>query len=95
MKKIDGTVVHKYVDRDGMEWEYEQKVLKLDNSLTSSNVMVFNGPWTPETRSDAVKSLPLGLLVIVLMLGTLTIVNSSIQFIDLNISAHLFGHSSN
>jgi len=74
VSKKDGTVVYKYVDRDGMEWEYEQKLLKLDNSLTPSSVMVFNGPWTPETRSGSVQSSSLGLLVLVLSLGTLTIV---------------------
>ncbi|KAL7732797.1 hypothetical protein ACLKA6_005934 [Drosophila palustris] len=47
--KADGTVVHKFVDRDGMAWEYEQKLLKFDNSLTPSIVKVFNGPWTPQT----------------------------------------------
>ncbi|KAM8709555.1 hypothetical protein ACLKA7_016371 [Drosophila subpalustris] len=56
--KADGTVVHKFVDRDGMAWEYEQKLLKFGNSLPPSIVKVFNGPWTPQTRKNKKEEQP-------------------------------------
>ncbi|KAH8372334.1 hypothetical protein KR093_011059 [Drosophila rubida] len=79
--KDDGTVVYKFIDVDGMAWEYELKVMQTNGSAEPIKVKVFRGPWIvkqPQSESSCQQRSQLSLTVMALSLGALTIVNSSL-----------------
>ncbi|KRF84054.1 uncharacterized protein Dvir_GJ26397 [Drosophila virilis] len=67
MVKSDGRTVYKYIDKRGMEWEYEHMTEKVPGQVKADDVIVYNGVWTPNKRSHARNFKSSTLLIFVLV----------------------------